>query len=76
LCAYRRRLAELDQDIAAAEDDSDLGRLERLQDERDALLDQVRSAVGLGGRARSSGTPQERARTAARKSIARALAAR
>lgn len=75
LRAYRRRLGELDQDIAAAEQDADLGRLERLQDERDALLDQVRSAVGLGGRPRSFGTPQERARTAARKSIARALAA-
>lgn len=75
LRAYRRRLGELDQDIAAAEEDADLGWLERLQNERDALLDQVRSAVGLGGRARSFGTPQERARTAARKSIARALAA-
>jgi hypothetical protein len=75
LRAYRRRLDELGQDIDEAEENADLGRLEQLQDERDALLDQVRSAVGLGGRARSFGTPQERARTAARKSIARALAA-
>jgi hypothetical protein len=37
------------------------------------LLDQVRQATGLGGRARRSGATDERARVAVRKAIAAAL---
>ena len=63
--AYRRRLAELDEDLAAARDDHDLGRAERLDTERAALLAELRRAAGLGGRDRALGTStSERARKA------------
>lgn len=70
---YRRRLAELDDDIAEASEGSDLGRLDALHAERDALVDELSSAVGLGGRRRTTGSTAERARVAANKAINTAL---
>ncbi|MGY1617298.1 ATP-binding protein [Geodermatophilus sp. SYSU D00691] len=61
--AYRRRLQELDADEAAARDDGDLGRLQRLDEERTALVGELRRAAGLAGRSRSLGSgTTERAR--------------
>jgi hypothetical protein len=54
--AFRRRLDELDSDLAAARDDGDLGRVQRLDQERAALIAELRRAAGLGGRARSLGS--------------------
>jgi hypothetical protein len=71
--AFRARAGELEIDIAAAEADADLARAERLRIERDALVDEVSRAVGLGGRARRFPTAAERARTAVRKAIKRAI---
>jgi tetratricopeptide (TPR) repeat protein len=62
---YRRRLAELDADLATAQDHHDVGMVERLTVERDALLDQLSAAFGLGGRSRPApGDPDERLRKA------------
>jgi tetratricopeptide (TPR) repeat protein len=61
--AYRRHLSELDHDLATARDDHDTGRAEQLEDERTALIDELRRATGLSGRPRSLGTSTtERAR--------------
>ena len=73
LAAYRRRLGELDDELAEARAHADLAREERLDRERDALLDQLRAATGLGGRARVAGGTHERARVAVRKAIAAAI---
>jgi hypothetical protein len=73
LAAYRQRLADLDAELDEARSWSDSGRLARLEDERDALLDQLRAATGLGGRARTTGGATERARIAVRKAIATAI---
>ena len=62
--AYRVRLDELDREIDEATLDGDLGRVERAQDERDALISGLASAVGLGGRDRRLGDDAERARKA------------
>ncbi|HMK10327.1 MAG TPA: hypothetical protein VK461_01960, partial [Acidimicrobiales bacterium] len=62
--AYRRRLEELDRDIAEAEDRGDDGALDRLQSERDFLIDELSRALGLGGRPRRAGEVHERARKA------------
>jgi hypothetical protein len=67
--AYRKRLHDLDEAIAQAEDWSDIGRSAALHAERDALTDQLATATGLGGRLRSSGSSHERARIAVRKAI-------
>lgn len=73
LAAYRQRLAELGIEIAEAEQWADHGRLARLRTERDALLDQVAAATGLGGRTRTPGGSAERARIAVRKAITAAV---
>jgi class 3 adenylate cyclase len=62
--AYRRRLSELEADLAEAEADHDDERAARTKVERDALIDELSAALGLGGRARTLGDPAERARKA------------
>ncbi len=65
LAAYRDRLAEIDAELDRAHDDADVGRLERLEDEREAVLSELRRVTGLGGRARTQANrPAERARKA------------
>jgi hypothetical protein len=61
---YRRRLAELDDELAEAEAHADRGRLEKARAERDFLVHELAAAVGLGGRPRKAGDPLERARKA------------
>jgi hypothetical protein len=73
LSAYRRRLAEIDADLDEARSWADTGRAAKLAAERDALLDQLRAATGLGGRPRVSGSAHERARVAVRKAIVSAI---
>jgi len=73
LADYRRRLAELTDELAEAESWADQGRAERLGLERSALLDELATATGFGGRTRQFASSQERARTAVRKAIAGAV---
>lgn len=67
--AYRERVKELQDELAQAESDNDLGRCERLREEMDAILTQLSAAVGLGGRDRRAGAAAERARLAVTKRI-------
>jgi hypothetical protein len=71
--AYRARLRDLEDDLAEADAHADAGRSARLAAERDALVEQLVGAYGLGGRARRSGASGERARTAVRSRIRDAL---
>ena len=71
--AYRRRLAEIDEELAEAHDWADLARVETLTAERGALLDELSAASGLGGRTRGTGSSRERARVAATKAVGTAL---
>ena len=65
LAAYRRRLAQLDQELADAQHDHDLGRIERHADEREHVLTELRRATRPGGGSRRLGTTSsERARKA------------
>jgi hypothetical protein len=73
LVAYRRRLAEIDTDLDEARSWADTGRAGKLAAERDALLDQLCAATGLGGRPRAPGSAHERARIAVRKAIVHAI---
>jgi hypothetical protein len=61
---YRRRLAELDAELAEAELNHDRGRIEKAQIERDFFVAELSAAIGLGGRARVQGDDVERARKA------------
>jgi hypothetical protein len=65
LRAYRRRLAELDEELDAAHVTSDLARGRRASDERERLLAELRRATRPGGASRSLGpSTAERARKA------------
>jgi hypothetical protein len=67
--AYRRRLVEVDDDIAEATLMNDLGRLELAQRDRDYLIAELTQAIGLAGRHRLVGSTSERARTSVTRSI-------
>lgn len=56
-----------------ARETGDLLRAERLEAEADALTAQLEHARALGGRSRAFAGPGERARTAVRKAITRAI---
>ena len=71
--AYRRRLAEIEDDIAEATAHNDLGRVARSSRDRDFLIAELSRAVGLGGRIRTVGGTTERARTSVFRSIRYAL---
>jgi hypothetical protein len=62
--AYRRRLTELEAEVAEATEWNDTERVARAQAEIDALTDQLTAAYGLGGRARTMNDPAERVRKA------------
>jgi hypothetical protein len=74
LDAYRRRLVELEAEIDEAGRWADRAREEVLAAERDALVEEITSAVGLAGRSRRPGGAEERARVAVRRAIAAAIA--
>jgi len=71
--AYRRRLAEIDDDIDEARRMNDPARVELAEQDREYLIAELTRAVGLGGRERtvggSAGGSAERARTAVARSI-------
>jgi hypothetical protein len=60
--AYRARLSTLDEQIATATARGDDHRAARYDEERAALLTELRTATGLGGRTRRLGDEAERAR--------------
>ena len=70
---YRRRVRELDIEIAEADDDADLARAEALRLERDELRDELGRVLGLGGSQRTFTDASERARTAVHKAVKRAI---
>jgi hypothetical protein len=73
--AYRQRLLQLQVEADDAEAANDVVRGERVHVEIDALLRELRKAVGLGGRDRPTGSDAERARINVVRSLRRAVAA-
>lgn len=62
--ALKRRLRDLQEDLAEAEDANDIGRAERIREEMDGIMEAMAAALGLGGRHRRLGDSAEKARTA------------
>jgi tetratricopeptide (TPR) repeat protein len=73
LRAYRRRLAELDDELDAAVLRGDDKRQAERSAERDALIAELKRATGLGGRPRRSGSPAEKARLNVTRTIRHAI---
>jgi tetratricopeptide (TPR) repeat protein len=60
--AYRARLAEIERQLDAADRSGDRRLAEAVRVEREAILDELRRATGLGGRPRVMDAETERAR--------------
>ena len=73
LRSYRRRAAELDEQLEVARRSGPRRRVERLEAERAALREELSAVVAKSGRARRFVDSGERARTAVRKAITRAI---
>jgi predicted ATPase len=71
--AYKRRLDDLQEELEEAREYNDPERAARLQEEKDALIQQLAGAVGLGGRDRKAASAAERARVSVTKTIKDAL---
>jgi len=71
---YRRRVVELREELDHAEQRHDLGRAETLRAELDLLVDELRAAVGPGGRVRRVSSDAERERVAITRRIRSAIA--
>ncbi len=71
--AYRRRLAELREELEEAKELGKVERAEQAENEIDALTRELSRAVGLGGRNRRAASASERARQSITKSIKSAL---
>jgi hypothetical protein len=72
---YRRRIVELQADIDEADAHHDVERAARYRLEMEAILDELRAAVGLGGRDRPQGSGSERARVNTARTVRRGIAA-
>jgi tetratricopeptide (TPR) repeat protein len=66
---YRRRLADIDAELAEAEEFNDLGRTPRLRLEREEIAAELKRAYGLNGRLRVTSSAAERARISVRNRI-------
>jgi class 3 adenylate cyclase/CheY-like chemotaxis protein len=71
--SYRRRLADLNEELEAARAFDDQGRAAKLQEELEFILQELTSAVGLGGRVRRTGSAAERARLNVTRAIRSAI---
>jgi hypothetical protein len=67
--AYKRRLRELQNELADAQRLSDAIRITTIQSEMDFLTHELASTLGIGGRNRTTGSIAERARSTVTKSI-------
>jgi tetratricopeptide (TPR) repeat protein len=72
--AYRRRLAEIDDDISEALATGDDERAAQSDVERDPLIRELTRAVGLRGRDRRAASASERARASVTRAVRQAIA--
>jgi predicted ATPase len=70
---YRKRLADLDEELDDAEAKHDVARHTERSTEREALLKELARATGLGGKPRRTGSPTERARLNVTRTIRHAI---
>ena len=72
--AYRRRLAEIDDDLEQARAIGDAERAAQADAERDFLVQELARAFGLGGRDRRAASASERARAGVTRAVRQAMA--
>ena len=70
---YRKRLADLDEELDDLKAKHDVARHAKRSTEREALLKELARATGLGGKPRRSGSPTEKARLNVTRTIRHAI---
>lgn len=70
---YRKRLADLDEELEEAEARHDVARHTKRSAERESLLAELARATGLGGKPRRTGSPTEKARLNVTRTIRHAI---
>src|SRR6202030_3227758 len=73
LSEYRRRLAEVESEIEAAEESHDSGAVARARAEREMLSQEIASGTGLYGGLRRAASHHERARVNVTRQIKSAI---
>jgi tetratricopeptide (TPR) repeat protein len=71
--AYRRRLAEIEDDLEQADALGDAERAAQADEERTFLVRELARAFGLGGRGRRAASASERARAAVTRAVRQAI---
>jgi hypothetical protein len=71
---YKRRLADIEEDLEEARAFGDAERAGRAGAEKEFLLKELSRAVGLGGRTRTAGSASERARASVTQAVRHAMA--
>jgi hypothetical protein len=71
---YKARLIDLSGELDEAEAMADLGRVDTLRREKDQLEAEMLAAIGVGGKARSTGSASERARVNVQRRLKDAVA--
>jgi hypothetical protein len=71
--AYKQHIQDLEEDIAEAEEQNDLGRAVKLKKEFDQLVEHLTASLGAGGRKRKLNSSAERARAAVTMRIKKAV---
>ena len=71
--AYRRRIGELDSELAGADHAGNRAAAERAASEREALIGELRRATGLAGRPRRATADDERARVNVTRTVRAAI---
>jgi predicted ATPase len=71
--AYKRRLADLQVELAEAQDFNDLGRVEKLQQEMTLLSKELAAGLGLSQQYRRTASPAEQARVNVTRAIKRTI---
>lgn len=72
---YREQMKDLQAEIQEAENNNDLGKVQKLKEDLHAVTEEVGRATGLGGRNRKAADDRERARKTISVGIRRALKA-
>lgn len=71
--AYKQRLVDLEEDLTEATTFNDLGRIDRISEEKLFILRELSRSFGLSGRQRNSGSAGERARVSVTHAIRAAI---
>jgi hypothetical protein len=73
VAAYRTALQDLDDELEEAREWADESRLAALAEQRDLLLSQIKSMIGVGGKLRRANDPLRRPRDNVTKAIRRTM---